>query len=194
MTVMRARRLRAALLTGAAGLALAGCSGDLSSDGTTELDPNAGPLRENRGRSAEGLVFGEEITSNNIRSGALFNSSTGEADGDALPVNKYLWRASLDTLSFLPLDSTDPFTGVIASEWSATPETPNERFKVTVYLVRPALEASSLKVAVFRQEIREDGVWRPLPVSPETAAQLESAILTRARQLRIAAIETGAEG
>ena len=72
----------------------------------------------------------------------------------SLPVNKFLWQASLDTLSFLPLASTDPFTGVIATDWGAAPNQPGERFKVTAYMLSPALAASSLRVAVYR-EVRD---------------------------------------
>lgn len=109
--------------------------------------------------------------------------------GVSLPVNKYLWQASLDTLSFLPLASTDPFTGVIATDWGANPDVKGERFKVTAYMVRPTLAASSLKVAVFREVQGEGGVWVPAAVSADTATKIEDAILTRARQIRIAEVE-----
>lgn len=112
----------------------------------------------------------------------------GQDEGGSLPVNKYLWQGALDTLSFLPLASTDPFTGVIATEWGSTAEAPNDRLKVTAYIQSAELSAASLKVAVFRETLNE-GVWLPAPVSAETARKLEDAILTRARQIRIAEIE-----
>ena len=113
---------------------------------------------------------------------------------DAIPVNKYLWRAALDTLSFLPLASTDPFTGVIATDWGANPDAPGERFKVTAYMVRPTLAASSLKVAVYREVRSDGGAWVPASVSADTARKIEDAILTRARQIRIAEVEGDATG
>ena len=68
-----------------------------------------------------------------------------------LGVNSYLWHASLDTLSFLPLTSADPVGGVIISEWYVAPSSPNERLKVTVYIMDRSLRADGLKVVVFRQ-------------------------------------------
>jgi hypothetical protein len=109
-----------------------------------------------------------------------------ESGGTGIGVNGLLWRASLDTLSFMPLASADPFGGVIITDWYTAPETTNERFKATVYILDKRLRADGLKVAVFRQEKRADGGWVDTPVSAETSTKLENAILTRARQLRIA--------
>jgi hypothetical protein len=102
-----------------------------------------------------------------------------------LGVNSYLWHASLDTLSFMPLASADPFGGVIITEWSSAVQVPDERMKVTVYIMDRRLRADGVKVAVFRQ-VRQNGVWADAPVTPETAAKLTDAILTRARELRLA--------
>ena len=104
-----------------------------------------------------------------------------------LGVNSYLWHASLDTLSFLPLVSADPFGGVIISEWYVSPTSPNERLKVTVYIMDRALRADALKVVVFRQ-ISNGGAWQDAQHSPDTAHKLEDSILTRARELRLASI------
>jgi len=185
-----AGRRTAALAVALSALLLGACSGqDLSPQSEQSVDPRAGPLRERP--AVDGLLFGDEVTFQNIVDGSLFDSDA--AGGDAMPVNRYLWQASLDTLSFLPLDSTDPFTGVIATDWSAAASAPNERFKVTVYMLSPALEASSLRVAVFKEVRTEEGLWVAEPSNPETAARLERAILTRARQIRIAALEGGDE-
>ena len=108
-----------------------------------------------------------------------------------LGVNSYLWHASLDTLSFLPLVSADPFGGVIISEWYVPPTSPNERLKVTVYIMDRALRADALKVVVFRQT-NNGGVWQDAQPSPDTAHKLEDSILTRARELRLATLgQTG---
>ena len=103
-----------------------------------------------------------------------------------LGVNSYLWHATLDTLSFIPLASADPFGGVIITEWYSAPEAPNERMKVTVYILDRALRADGLKVAVFRQTKGADGGWADAQVAGDTATRLEDAILTRARELRLA--------
>lgn len=136
-------------------------------------------------------VFGEGgLSLTRILSGEAFGGGSSEDGGGSLPVNRFLWQASLDTLNFLPLSSTDPYTGVIATDWGAAPNQPGERFKVTAYMLSPALSASSLKVAVYR-EVRDNerGLWVPASVNPETPRKIEDAILTRARQIRIADVE-----
>ena len=114
--------------------------------------------------------------------------SGGGGDGAAIPVNSYLWRATLDTVSFMPLASADPFGGVIITDWFTPPESNGERFKMTVYILSRELRADGLKVAVFRQLRDTTGNWVDGPVSASTASQLENAILTRAREMRIAGI------
>jgi hypothetical protein len=100
-------------------------------------------------------------------------------------VNSYLWHATLDTLRFMPLASADPFGGVIITDWYSAPEAPQERLKVTVYILDRNLRADGLKIAVFRQTAA-NGAWVDAAVNPETATKLENAILTRARELRLA--------
>ena len=107
-----------------------------------------------------------------------------------LGVNSYLWHASLDTLSFMPLVSADPFGGVIISEWYVSPTSPNERLKVTIYIMDRALRADALKVVVFRQ-VASNGAWQDAQPSPDTAHKLEDSILTRARELRLASLGNG---
>jgi len=109
--------------------------------------------------------------------------------GGGLAVNSFLWRASLDTMSFMPLASADPFGGVIITDWYAPPETPTERFKVTIYILGRELRADGLRASVFRQVQGIDGAWVDSGVDPKTAAELENAILVRARQMRIAGLQ-----
>lgn len=191
----RARNLgplaRCAAILVIAGLA-AGCGSNQRAKEDT-AGPKPGPKRE-YDPSRDTSVFGEGgvsvATLNAGRAGGIL----GEDEKGRLPVNKYLWQGALDTLSFLPLASTDPFTGVIATDWGATPEAPDERFKVTAFVVSPVLSAASLKVAVYREARNAEGVWLPAQVSPDTARRLEDAILTRARQIRIAELGEGASG
>lgn len=112
--------------------------------------------------------------------------STGEA---GIGVNAFLWRATLDTLSFMPLADSDPFGGTYATEWHSIAEKPEERFKVQVYILDTRLRADGLAVQVFRQTRAGNG-WIDATVDPDTAIQIENSILTRARQLRIAQLET----
>ena len=107
-----------------------------------------------------------------------------------LGVNSYLWHASLDTLAFMPLSSADPFGGVIITDWYSAPDDSNERLKVTVYILDRRLRADGLKIAVFRQT-RSGAAWADSAVNPDTAIRLEDAILTRARELRLASENSG---
>ena len=101
-------------------------------------------------------------------------------------VNAYLWRASLDTLSFAPIAQTDSAGGVIATDWYANPSNPSERVKVTVTILDADLRADALRVAASRQTL-QGGQWLEAPVTAATVQRLEDIILTRARDLRRAA-------
>ncbi len=118
-----------------------------------------------------------------------FGGGDSNAGGDSagmpqLGVNSYLWRATLDTLNFMPLASADPVGGIIISDWYAAPEKPDERVKVNVYILDKRLRADALKVTVFRQ-VRNAAGWADAQVNPDTGIKLENAILTRARELRL---------
>src|SRR3954468_13278170 len=104
-------------------------------------------------------------------------------------VNSYLWRATLDTLSFMPLQSADPYGGVIVTDWYTNPEKPDERFKCTVYILDSRLRADGLNVAVFKQNKDASGAWIDAPHAGQTETDIENSILTRARQLRLSNIK-----
>ena len=103
-------------------------------------------------------------------------------------VNSYLWRASLETIEFMPLVSADPYGGVIITGWHSEDQAPNERFKATVYILDTRLRADAIKVSVFKQKLDKNGFWKDADVNPETEAQIENAILTRARELKISTL------
>lgn len=102
-------------------------------------------------------------------------------------VNSYLWRASLDTLSFMPLLQTDSNGGVIVTDWYTNPQVPSERVKVTVSILDQDLRADALRVATLRQT-NQGGQWVQAPVRAATVQRLEDIILTRARDLRRSSI------
>ncbi|MHA6718536.1 DUF3576 domain-containing protein [Sphingomonas sp. RS6] len=102
-------------------------------------------------------------------------------------VNAYLWRASLDTLSFMPLLQADSNGGVIITDWYVNPNTPAERMKVTVTVLDQDLRADALRVAALR-EVNRNGAWVAAPVQAATVQKLEDIILTHARDLRRAAV------
>lgn len=98
-------------------------------------------------------------------------------------INSYLWRATLDTLAFMPMAQVDSNGGVILTDWYVNPKTPNERVKVSVFILDKDLRADALKVSTQRQELL-NGAWVDAVVRAGTVQKLEEAILTRARQLR----------
>jgi len=102
-------------------------------------------------------------------------------------VNSYLWRATLDTLSFMPLLQTDSNGGVVVTDWYVNPQVPGERMKVTVSILDQDLRADALRVAALR-EVNQNGQWVSAPVAASTTQKLEDIILTRARDLRRASI------
>ena len=152
---------------------------------------NAGPVdppeatkdpRWRGAQQAEGGIFGSDgIT--------LFGGEEEAAASSGIGVNAFLWRATLDTISFMPLLSADPFGGVIITDWYAPPETPGERFKMTVYILTRTLRSDGVQVSVFRQERGGDGLWEDRPTNPDTAVSLEDKILDRARQIRTASLQ-----
>ncbi|MEO1330467.1 MAG: DUF3576 domain-containing protein [Pseudomonadota bacterium] len=165
-------------LAAACGLALTAC-------GTSELEVSKntwqdGPYNKPLPRTqAEPTKLG----GGNLISLGTEGENQGSG-GATLPVNKFLWRATLDTLAFLPLSSTDPYGGVIITDWGSTPEGPSERFKVTAYITSAELKPQSLRVVVNRQTLSDAGQWVAAPVAQDTPRQLENAILTRARVIK----------
>jgi Domain of unknown function (DUF3576) len=155
-----------------------------SSDNTQYTYP------EKTGKSGQNSTYSPTGQKNDSVFGAdglnLFGSSKkDDPGGGGIGVNSYLWRASLDSIAFMPLASADPFGGVIITDWYTPPETPNERFKLNVYILGRQLRADGIKAAVFRQRRDDAGTWVDAAVENKTAVDLENVILTRARQLRI---------
>lgn len=122
------------------------------------------------------LIFG---TDRNQQRGAA-----GDVSGAGIGVNAFLWRATLDTLSFMPLASADPFGGVIITDWYSPPGVGTERFRVTAYILGRTLRSDGVRVVVFRQEQQRNGAWQDVAVSARTASELEDQVLSRARELR----------
>ena len=102
-------------------------------------------------------------------------------------VNSYLWRASLEALSFMPMLQTDSNGGVIVTDWYANPNNPGERMKVTVTILDQDLRADALRVAASRR-VNQAGTWVDAPVQAATVQKLEDVILTKARDLRRSAV------
>lgn len=139
--------------------------------------PDASPMTRNTG------LFGESGLN-------LFGSSRGsQRDGPSgIGVNAFLWRATLDTMAFMPLASADPFGGVVLTDWYQPPAASGERFKVSAFILGQQLRSDAVRVSVFRQ-LQRGGAWVDAPVAQATAGDLEDRILARARELRIQSMQ-----
>lgn len=164
--------------------ALAGCEG-VEPEGvypTTRQQGDSTPYEKHDSVFGPGgLTFGGD-------SGKPEESAGGGAGG-GVGVNGFLWRASLDTVAFMPVASADPFGGVIITDWYAMPEAPDERFKLNVYILARSLRADGVRVAVFRQ-VQGAGGWQDASVSQDTNTRIEDSILSRARQLRFDTLQS----
>ena len=134
-----------------------------------------------------------DIQNRKIRNGSLtgddggltiLGRKNGQEDGGALGVNSFLWRSTLDTLSFMPLASADPFGGVIITDWYEDPKTPGERFKVNAIILDKTLRPDGVKITVFKQRL-SGSAWRDQKVDKALEKSLEDTILTHARELRV---------
>ncbi len=168
--------LRAALVSTLL-LTLASCGGGLSS-GDSGLFRGSKPApTENIERQRENTPQAvAEQERRNQRQSSLFDLFSNNNDPNTtVEVNKYIWRASLEVLNFLPIESVDPFSGVIVTGYG-TPPGGGRSYRATVLVQDPALDARSLKLAL---------ATRAGAVDADTTRAVEDAILTRARQLRI---------
>ncbi len=178
------KRFISAATIGALALAITGCGLNVEQDYLVP-DPN----QKDSNVYTSDLKKGEATTIFGSDGLDLFNlggSKKTQGGGSGIGVNSYLWRASLDTIAFMPLSQADPFGGVIITDWYSPPEAPNERYKMSVYILGRELRSDGIRVSVFRQQSKGPDGWVSGPLSKDTATNLENQILTRARQLRLA--------
>lgn len=166
---------RRALLMMAMLLALTACG--LAAD----EDTNYPQTEEDRRKASRGKLTGDE----GLTIGGGGNEKEKDAGKNPLGVNSFLWRASLDTLSFLPISAADPFGGTILTDWYEDAQAPGERFKVNVLILDRQLRADSLKITTFRQKKDAKGNWADAPTDATLGRKLEDTVLTRARELRV---------
>jgi hypothetical protein len=152
----------------------------LSACGDITTDPTYGD------KAREDLYKNGSLVSDEGGWNILGGSDKKTSENTGIGVNGFLWRASLDTVSFMPIASADPFGGVILTDWYSAPNTPNERTKLNIIIRDRELTANGVKVSVFRQVKKAKDVWENAPVAAATANSVENAILTRARQIRMA--------
>ncbi|PPR47864.1 MAG: hypothetical protein CFH19_00231 [Alphaproteobacteria bacterium MarineAlpha5_Bin9] len=113
------------------------------------------------------------------------NKSSANVAAVGLPINPYLWRGSLETISFMPLMSADPFAGIIITEWYTDQQNDNERCKLNIFVKGVELKTENLSVSSFCQNLNANGNWVDQKVNDENNTKLENAILNKAKKLRL---------
>jgi hypothetical protein len=177
MTTHRVTNLRRPALIVLILAALVGCEGSDIEYNYPRSGPGGKPTYEK-----QESIFGDGGLTLFENKGAKLESG---GEGGGIGVNSFLWRASLDTVSFMPLQSADPFGGVIITDWYAPPEAAEERFKVNIFILDRALRSDGVRAKVFKQRRASNGGWIDASADDQLDRQLEDAILTRARELRI---------
>ena len=104
--------------------------------------------------------------------------------GMGLPINPFLWKASIETISFMPLTSTDPFAGTIITDWYTAEANFGERCKLNIFINGQELKTENLKVSSFCQ-ILQNNQWVNMLSNNEDNIKLENAILNKAKKLKL---------
>lgn len=176
---MLLRPLAKIALISALCVGLAGCGGNLFGGRAVSADaantPNLPKTSAAAAQQPSNRAAGVDANTRTSSLRDLF--SGGDNPNTTTGVNKYLWNASLDVLNFLPVESVDPFTGVIMTGYGVPPGG-GRAYRATILVQDPALDARSLKLSL---QTKGGGA-----VSAETLNAVMDAILTRARQMRIA--------
>ena len=168
-------------------LALAGCSSSglqanptpANFQGLGSGSPGDPSVAARLGGADSGTLFSFGKGSNKDLPGG----AGGGGGGSGIGVNAFLWRGALDTVSFMPLASADPFGGVIITDWYSPPGTSGERFKATIYILSRDLRSDGVRVNLFRQ-VMQNGQWVDASVSGDTIGDFENKVLDRARRMR----------
>jgi hypothetical protein len=136
---------------------------------------------QNRLRTGGGL-FGKKA---GITLGQTKDNNAVSVSSMGMPINPYLWKGSLETIGFMPLSSADPFGGIIITDWYSNGQNSDERCKINIFIKGVELKTSNLKVSSFCQSF-EKNKWVDLPVNASSSAQLENAILNKAKKIKLA--------
>lgn len=154
----------------------------ITSCSKADKETNYPKSREDRELERMGKLTGDEGI-------VLFGGTKkkGKSVADAINVNSYLWRASLDSVHLLqvPLVSADPFGGVIITDWYTSSPNAKERFKFNIMIIGASLRSDAVKVSAFKQVKDAHGVWKDSPITPQFSRDLEDKILLKAREIKV---------
>ena len=180
------------------------CAGDREKKDNSELyskSQTRGAIIERAGvtmggdNTAKGRKLQMEVAENKLRTGGglfgkkggidLLNENNQTASiGVGMPINPYLWKGSLETVSFMPLASADPFSGIIITDWYTDNNNPEERCKLNIFIKGAEMKTDNLKVNSFCQKFA-NGKWVDQEISVENNSKLENAILNKAKKIRL---------
>tara|TARA_B100000579_G_C22443206_1_gene670855 strand:- start:14 stop:613 length:600 start_codon:yes stop_codon:yes gene_type:complete len=135
---------------------------------------------ENRLMTGGGLM-GEKANFSFLGDG---ESGSSQITSLGMPINPYLWKASLETISFMPLASTDPFAGTIITDWYTAETSLGERCKLNIFINGKSLKTDNLKVSSFCQTLKNNQ-WVNMPSKQEENTKLENVILNEAKKLKL---------
>jgi hypothetical protein len=165
-------------------LVTAGCGSDRAADNAAEPPPAAAQTAAQTAANSRPDEIDTESNIWHVFGLATRPSQRAKGPQYGNDVSPILWEASHDALNFVRVASEDPLTGVLMTEWYSPPGKPNERMRISVFILSRALRSDSVSVTVERQERQPTGAWKAAPIAREAVAELESAILLRARHIR----------
>ena len=121
-----------------------------------------------------------------ISLGGILNDDSDNTSNSVnnMSVNVFLWRGSLETIDFMPLNSADPIGGTIITDWYSTTDNQNERCKLNIFITGKSLKTENLKVTSFCQELKNQ-IWVNKNIDKENNIKIENAILNKAKKLRL---------
>ena len=144
--------------------------------------------RERERKEASGIAEDDSLVGDLFKDLTIFGKKD-KSGGGGIGVNTFLWKATLDTLSFMPLVSADPFGGVIITDWHSNSETSKEKFKIVAYILGTELRVDGIKIAVFKKIKNDKGNWVDKKSNKILQNKVEDAILTKARKYKIQNVE-----
>lgn len=153
------------------GLMLAGCAKGITNTSYPKT-------KEEREQERMGKLTGEEGL-------VLFGGKRGKSAADAINVNAYLWRATLDSVHFMPIITADPFGGTVLTDWYSSSSNANERIKFSIFIIGAELRSDALKVAAFKQLRGKNGEWKDVAPNLMLAKEMEEIILLKARDMKV---------
>lgn len=171
MRAMLKNRMRSAVFAViGAGIVLAGCQGS-----PYEKEATVGHSQDELRAAGNTAPEGQRRT---------YSLAGQQVSGNQIQVNGFLWRAALDTVSFMPINTADPYGGAILTDWHSPEGADNERFKLNILVQGEEIRSDGVRVTVFKQERGAGGDWQDAAADNNTALDFENLILTRARELR----------